>query len=316
MSPQLRISDVPHKFAEGTEDKAPPKTRAQIRAECFSESWSAARRRIGGAPLDLAAREGAAASFRLAGATLRGWTIGGPGLPSPETRLSGTDGFCGVASDPGPSTIMGASARGLVAAAPLGPVAWWAPSHRWIAEPGPVPAPGPYDRTAGRDRTLLLDQEFERVVAKCAAAPQQPDGLRTLRERGLSPRLMHVFAELFDAGLAHCFALRDRSGALLGGGFGLAVGRVFLTQGRFGRVPGAATAAFDLFNRQLAERRFAICEAPAASDLADLEFRPVARQQYQQMLAAHLGGGSSGRWEIRQSASGARARADRQPVDA
>ena len=60
----------------------------------------------------------------------------------------------------------------------------------------------------------------------------------------MSPDMVEAFSAAFDAGLAHSVEIWDRSGALAGGIFGLAIGGVFFTEGNFAKARDASKVGF------------------------------------------------------------------------
>ena len=46
----------------------------------------------------------------------------------------------------------------------------------------------------------------------------------------MSPKIKHAYAELHDTGFAHSSRSANDDGKLVAGGFGVAVGRVFVTE--------------------------------------------------------------------------------------
>ena len=92
---------------------------------------------------------------------------------------------------------------------------------------------------------VTFDQDFAAVVQACAAA-----GAGRMDEA-----LIASFVAAFDAGLAHSVEIWDRSGVLAGGIFGLAIGKVFFTEGHFARAREPPKSA--------SPRSTAICSAGA-----------------------------------------------------
>ena len=86
-----------------------------------------------------------------------------------------------------------------------------------------------------------LDRDFNAVIAACAAD----------RPNRMSRELVEAFIAAHDAGIAHSVEVRDRSGALVGGIFGFAIGRVFFTEGQFAKARDAGKAGFAVLNCHL-----------------------------------------------------------------
>jgi leucyl/phenylalanyl-tRNA--protein transferase len=110
-------------------------------------------------------------------------------------------------------------------------------------------------------------------------------------------RLATAFAELFDTGYAHTFEVRDENGRIVGGGYGLAVGRVFVLERVFSREAEAAKAGLARLAQCLRDWDFALveCAAGAAAPCAEA-FETVSRETYLAALAEHTRGDRVGRW--------------------
>jgi leucyl/phenylalanyl-tRNA--protein transferase len=285
MTPQIRVADIPRLFSEGIEDDVAPKSRRQRRAELLAESVRERYRRRAHAMVDAIAGMRWANLWPIVDIVAHDYLVKPEGLPDPQRALADPDGFCGIADDLRPATLLAAQSRGLFPCAPLGPIAWWAPAQRFAAHPARIASSlALEDPATERDLELSFDRDFEQVLVQSAG-----------ERSGLTPRLMHAFADLFDAGSAHSFTLHARGGRLLGGGFGVATGRCFVTQHCFSLVPGAAKAALRLVSRQLAAWDFAVHDIrPAAASGLGLE--PLPRDEHALLLAGHRGGGRPGLW--------------------
>ena len=70
--------------------------------------------------------------------------------------------------------------------------------------------------------TVTFDRDFDGVIAACAGRRQGRWHLTWI-----TPRIMHAYAEAFDAGHAHSFEVWNKAGELVAGGYGIAFGGGF-----------------------------------------------------------------------------------------
>ena len=149
-------------------------------------------------------------------------------------------------------------------------------------------------RLARKDFRVTFDQDFAAVVRACAAAA---------RRTAWTKLLIASFVAAFDAGLAHSVEIWDRSGALAGGIFGLAIGRVFFTEGHFARARDASKAGFAALNCHLQRWGYLINDGKHLSGrLCQLGFLPVQRATFDALLAmACTRTGQEGRWAVDQT---------------
>ena len=144
-------------------------------------------------------------------------------LPDPERALDNPPGLAGIVHELTLPTLLAAYRRGLyplgahraaemvVAAAALAAVLQERAHLQQSA------------RLMRQDRyTVTFDRDFEAVIAGCAGRRHGRWHLTWI-----TPRIMRVYAEAFDAGHAHSFEVWNEAGELVGGGYGLASGAGF-----------------------------------------------------------------------------------------
>lgn len=282
-------------FSEGTQTEAPlsPVDRRRRRAALFNESLTHASARvlfgIGRAlsPMHIAELPS------VLGFLLRGKKGLLAGLPDPQRAARRPQGLCGIVRDLGVTTLMEAYARGLYPKAYAGPLKWWSPVDRMVVEPAAANIPKPV-RGHLRRRALdvVFDRDFDAVVEACARGEET-----FWRPHWMSPKVKHAYAELHEAGFAHSFEVRERDGKLVAGGFGVAVGRVFITESTFGEVWHWRDLGVTILHRHLAHWGFAMHDMKARA-LPNFGFAPMTRETYQAQLLTLLGGGRLGRWQV------------------
>ena len=95
--------------------------------------------------------------------------------------------------------------------------------------------------------TVTFDQDFEGVIKACAGKREGHYGITWI-----TPRIMRAYAALFDAGYVHSFEVWNAEGKLVGGGYGVALGRVFSTESQFSHEPNTSKIGFSVLNWHLA----------------------------------------------------------------
>ena len=298
---RLRPGDYGRLFSEGIEpEPAPPPAALRLRRQAaFRESLAIRAQRLA----RVAARFSAPKRFAVLAATLglllrdRRSRSGRP--PDPREAASSAEGLVGLASDLTPASMMEAYAAGLSPSACLGPVAWHSRARRFIAPPAELVAAA----IAGIDGvdpdwTVTFDRDVDFVLASSGRPPDH--------SAIMPARLLAGFAELFDARFAHSFEVRDASGKTIGGGFGVAVGGVFVLEGGFESVPGAARFGLSHLAERLGEWSFSLVEcAPGAAWLGAGSFQPVPRDEFLSLVAQHTSEKNFGRWRDDERATAA-----------
>ena len=210
--------------------------------------------------------------------------------------LRSSSGLAGHRTDPSAFGLRAAYAKGLCPTSERGQQAWSAPGTRMVLfiENFHI-EPAVRRRLARKDFRVTFDQDFAAVVGACAAASAGR----------MDEALIASFAAAFDAGFAHSVEIWARSGALAGGIFGFAIGRVFFTEGCFARARDASKVGFVALNCHLQRWGYLMNDGKHLSGrLCQLGFLPVQRAAFDALLAmACTGTGQEGRWAVDQTLS-------------
>lgn len=304
---RLRTGNFGSLFSEGVEPEPPPPPAARRlrRQAAFHENLTVRAQRLMRVFTRLMQPKRIAdlpATFTL---LLRDRLVKTGRLPDPRDALPSADGLAGLAYDLAPASMMEAYGKGLSPSASLGPVAWHSPAQRFVAPPAAIAQKFDLQATgADRGWTVSFDRDADSVLAHSG---------RPVDHAAIMPaRLLAGFGELFDAGFAHSFEVRDKRGDVIGGGFGVALGGVFTIEGAFESLSGAARLGLSHLARRLGEWRFTLVEcAPGAAWLDSGIFQAMPREDYLALLAQHMGEEKVGRWRNEEAVKAAAAAEDR-----
>jgi leucyl/phenylalanyl-tRNA--protein transferase len=133
-----------------------------------------------------------------------------------------------------PGTIVEAYRHGAFPMPLDGELAWWSPVRRGVLVPEQLRVSRSLRRSA-RSFSLTYDTDFAGVVRGCAD-PGRPGGW-------ISPEIEAAYLRLHEFGWAHSVETRDAGGALVGGLYGLQVGRLFAGESMFHRARDASKVA-------------------------------------------------------------------------
>lgn len=155
------------------------------------------------------------------------------------------------------------------------PILWWSPDPRTVFPMDGTRLPRTVRRAAARpDYHITLDTAFDTVMAACAAPrPHQ-------RSTWLGPEMRTAYRRLFDAGYGHSIEVwaGDR---LIGGLYGLALGRAFFGESMFSLQPGGSKIAVYWLHAQLRAWGFTVFDCQVGSDhLALLGAHAVPRARF------------------------------------
>ena len=159
------------------------------------------------------------------------------------------------------------------------PVLWWSPDPRMVLVPAQLHVPRSLARRMRRgDMTITADLAFADVIAGCAEPRDNQGGT------WITDEMIAAYTALHIAGYAHSVeAWRD--GLLVGGLYGVAVGRVFFGESMFTRVPDASKIAFVTLVDQLRRWEFGMIDCQMTTEhLARFGAQEIPRAAFVRQL--------------------------------
>ena len=273
---------------------APP--AADRRAALFRESlgevaerwvlaaaWALAPRRIGGLP-------------NLARLCFHELLAPDYALPDPERALANPPGLAGIVHDLTLPTLLAAYRRGLYPLAHVAPLKWWSPPLRSVLLFKNFHMSNNLCRLMRQGRySVTFDRDFDAVIAGCAGRRQGRWHLTWI-----TPRIMRAYAAAFDAGHAHSFEVWNQTGALVAGGYGVAIGASFTFESQFTHESNASRIGAAVLNWHLAKWGYRYNDGKLIGPLwENMGFRDLPRREFLALLsdAVRLPG-KSGRWQV------------------
>jgi leucyl/phenylalanyl-tRNA--protein transferase len=133
-----------------------------------------------------------------------------------------------------------------------------------------------------RGYTTRLDSAFNEVLAACAAPRATGPGT------WITPEMAAAYGELHALGHAHSVETW-RNGELVGGLYGLCLGRVFFGESMFSRATDASKVALARLVDECLKRGIALidCQVDSAH-VASLGSRNLPRAQFLKLLSQHI----------------------------
>jgi len=179
-------------------------------------------------------------------------------FPDPET--AGPDGLLALGGDLSVARLVAAYTRGIF---PWyddeHPILWWSPDPRPILAPRRLQLGGRFRRTlAAMPFQVEADRDFQAVISACAVA-RRPGQSGTW----LTQDMIRAFVAMHLAGYAHSVECR-LDGELVGGIYGVALGRGFFGESMFHTRSHASKVAFVHLVWHLADLGFLFldCQQP------------------------------------------------------
>ena len=197
-------------------------------------------------------------------------------FPPVDQALDDPDGLLAGGGDLSPERLLCAYARGIFPWYSQGqPVLWWSPDPREVLFPHEMIVSRSLRRTLRGGRLMTTqDQAFEAVIDGCAAPRVDAHGT------WITPAMRAAYVELHRRGSAHSIETWE-AGQLVGGLYGVAIGRVFCGESMFSLRNDASKVALAALVEAAPGLGYAVidCQMPSAH-LRSLGSRPLPRKQF------------------------------------
>ena len=205
-----------------------------------------------------------------------------PQLPSPARALRDPDGLLAAGGALDTPTLLAAYARGIFPWYSQGqPILWWSPDPRAVFYPERFHVSRSLARTLRRGEfELSLDRDFVGVMRACG--PER----RGESSSWITPAMLQAYTRLHVEGHAHSIECW-RAGELVGGVYGVAIGRVFFGESMFSRATDASKVALATLCHALCGWGYELFDCQMASaHLSSLGAQSLSRPRFCEMLDA------------------------------
>lgn len=159
------------------------------------------------------------------------------------------------------------------------PILWWSPDPRTLLYPERIKVSRSLRKTLGKRLFMAsVDRAFDAVIAACAAPRGDGDGTWIL------PEMMLAYRGLHRHGLAHSVEVWS-DGDLVGGLYGVALGRVFYGESMFSRRSDASKVALVYLCQKLLQWGYRVIDCQLHTEhLISLGAEEVSRGTFSALL--------------------------------
>jgi len=197
-------------------------------------------------------------------------------FPPVERALAEPPGLLAAGGDLSTARLLVAYRRGIFPwYSPGQPVLWWSPDPREVLPVDALRVSRSLERTLRRGRFhTSVDREFAAVIDGCAAPRAASPGT------WITPEMRAAYLALHALGAAHSIEVW-RGAELVGGVYGVAVGRVFAGESMFSRASDASKVALVALAGWCRGQGHELidCQLPSAH-LRSLGSRPMPRAEF------------------------------------
>ncbi len=212
-------------------------------------------------------------------------------FPPVETALREPNGLLAMGGDLSLERLLDAYHHGIFPwFNPGEPILWWSPDPRMVLVPGEIRITRSLaKRIRNGGFELRVDSAFVEVMRACATPRAGNLGAAKPGEGAsgtwISPAMVAAYTRLFEAGYAHSVETWH-DGVLVGGLYGVAVGRMFYGESMFSRQTDASKVALVRLAQQLQQWDFGLIDCQMETPhLASLGAHTLPRTAFTARLA-------------------------------
>ncbi len=201
-------------------------------------------------------------------------------FPPVEEALTEPNGLLAVGGDLSPTRLLAAYRHGIFPWYNRGePILWWSPDPRLVLFPDKLKVARSLRKTLRRGEfRVTFDQAFTRVIDACAA-PRKQAG-----DTWITLEMKAAYSRLYELGYAHSVESWYQEG-LVGGLYGVAIGRVFFGESMFHRRTDASKVAFVTLVERLQRWQYGLIDCQVRTNhLISLGAEEIPRRQFIRLL--------------------------------
>jgi leucyl/phenylalanyl-tRNA--protein transferase len=201
-------------------------------------------------------------------------------FPDVEYALQEPDGLLAIGGDLSPSRLLRAYRQGIFPWYNSDqPILWWSPDPRTVLYPPSLKISRSLHKTLRKNIfTVTADAAFCRVIQYCAAPRSTGGGT------WLTDDMVEAFCRLHTMGYAHSVESWYQ-GELVGGLYGLSLGRIFFGESMFARRSDASKVAFVRLVEHLQQWGYVLIDCQVASaHLRSLGATSIPRRDFIALL--------------------------------
>lgn len=213
------------------------------------------------------------------------WLGPGAAFPAVNTALDRPNGLLAASVSLSPEQVIAAYRLGIFPWYAEGdPVMWWCPNPRMVLPTAQFHVSRSLRKTlraVARDpaRELRLDYDFAAVIRCCAAPREGQDGT------WISEEISAAYCDLAKRDLAHSVELWHE-GRLVGGLYGVSLGRMFFGESMFSRVRDGSKIALATLVAILSQEQVPVIDCQQRTlHLASLGAREMPRRDFCEYVA-------------------------------
>jgi leucyl/phenylalanyl-tRNA---protein transferase len=164
------------------------------------------------------------------------------------------------------------------------PILWWCPDPRFVMLPGELKVSKSMQTVLNNGKfRFTINRSFSGVIQQCKTAFR-----RTQEGTWISPAIQDAYTQLHKLGHAHS-AEAWLNGELVGGLYGIRIGKVFFGESMFSKISNASKFAFIKYVQQLQKENVALIDCQVyTAHLESLGAKMIERKKFMVLLSEYL----------------------------
>jgi len=203
----------------------------------------------------------------------------------PDPRYASDEGLLAYGGDLSVPRLLTAYRKGIFPWYNEGdPILWWSPDPRLLLFPDKFKVRKSFRRVLRSGKfTVTFDRAFSEVILHCATVPRDGAG-----SSWIVKEMQEAYIALHEEGFGHSVEVY-LEGKLVGGLYGLAMGKVFFGESMFSLVSDASKVAFKALSDVLGRRGYDFIDCQMKTDhMVGLGAEVVSRNDYLDLLETAL----------------------------
>jgi leucyl/phenylalanyl-tRNA---protein transferase len=212
----------------------------------------------------------------------------------PDPNEAEDDGLVAVGGELSVEYLLAAYSQGVFPWFSEGePILWWSPNPRMILIPSEFRCSDSLMQIIRKGKfEIKVDESFPEVISNCAKTTRKgQDGT------WITDEMQEAYIQLHNQGFAHSFETYE-NGKLVGGLYGVSLGKAFFGESMFYYVANASKVAFYFLVQTMIQWKYDFIDAQQSTNhLKSLGARDIDRKQFLQLLKKTLRSGTQrGKW--------------------
>ena len=199
----------------------------------------------------------------------------------PPVHLAEPDGLLAIGGDLTPKRLIEAYKHGIFPWYEGEYILWWSPNPRFILFPNELKISHSMKQMLKQETfEFSTNREFKRVIHECRISKRKDQ-----HGTWITDAVEKAYSKMHELGHAHS-AEAWKDGELIGGLYGIRLGKVFFGESMFSKKSNASKYAFIQFVQQLKTEGVELIDCQVyTSHLESLGARMIGREEFVQLLS-------------------------------